>query len=91
MSDYVAAPTRAGNGMAVAGLLLGIVGIFILNIILGPLAVIFGGVGWSRAKRGAPGRGMAVAGVVLGVVDILIVAGLLALAANNHGHFVWHI
>ncbi|MFC1413496.1 DUF4190 domain-containing protein [Streptacidiphilus sp. N1-12] len=48
--------------MAVAGLVCGIVGIFLLNIILGPLALIFGGVGLRNAKRAGPGRtGMATA------------------------------
>ena len=43
----VTGTARGGaNGLAVAGLVCGIVGLFVLNIILGPLAVIFGGIGW---------------------------------------------
>ena len=45
--------TQGGNGLAIAGLVCGLVGVLIFQYILGPLAIIFGGVGLSRAKRGA--------------------------------------
>lgn len=83
--------TKQGNGLAIAGLVVSIVGIFVFNIILGPLGIIFGGIGWSRANNGASGKGMAIAAVVIGVVDVLLFIGLVAVAASNHGHFVWHI
>ena len=52
--------TRSGaSGLAIAGLVCGIIGLFLLNFILDPLAIIFGGVGVSRARRGAGHRGMA--------------------------------
>jgi uncharacterized protein DUF4190 len=78
--------TRTGtNGMAVAGMVCGIVGLFVFNIILGPLAVIFGAVGLRRSHRGAGGAGMAKAGVVLGIVDVVLFVVLLIAAANNGG------
>jgi hypothetical protein len=83
--------TRSGtNGLAVAGLVCGVVGVFVLNIVLGPLAVIFGGVGLRNANRGASGRGMALAGVILGVFDIVLFVVLLAVASSNGG-FQWHV
>jgi hypothetical protein len=82
---------RASNGLAVAGLVLSVIGIFLFNIILGPLGIIFGGIGWSRANHGAAGKGMAIAAVIIGVFDVLLFIGLVALAASNHGRFVWHI
>lgn len=77
---------RQGNGMAVAGMVLGIVGacagliplLFWVAFPCGVLAVIFGAVGRRRAAEtpGAPGRGMAMAGLVLGIVALLLsVAG----------------
>ena len=49
MTTYGESPARTGsNGLAVAGLVCGIVGIFLLNYILGPLAIIFGGIGLSN-------------------------------------------
>jgi Na+/melibiose symporter-like transporter len=81
--------TRANsNGLAIAGMICGIVGLLVFNIILGPLAVIFGGIGLRNANRGAAHRGMAMAGVVLGVIDIVLFIVVIA-AASSHG-FSWH-
>ena len=83
--------TQSANGLAIAGLVCGLVGLLIFYVVLGPLAIIFGGVGWARANRGARHRGMAIAGVVLGVVDLIIFAVLIAVAAKNGGSFYWHV
>jgi hypothetical protein len=84
--------TRSGsNGLAIAGLVCGIIGLVIFNFILGPLAIIFGGVGLRKANQGAGHRGMAWAGLVLGIIDVLIFVVLIALAASHHGHFYWHV
>jgi Domain of unknown function (DUF4190) len=72
------------NGMAIAGLVCGIVGIFIFEVILGVLAIIFGGIGVSRANRGAGRRGMAWAGVILGAIDIVLFVVVLAVSAKHH-------
>jgi hypothetical protein len=60
---------RPSNGMATASLVLGILG-FLLPI-LSILALIFGGIGISKANQGAPGKGLATAGLVLGIVGTL--------------------
>jgi hypothetical protein len=80
--------TRGGNGVAVAAMVCGIVGVFIFNVVLGPLAVIFGGVGLRNANRGAGRRGAATAGLVLGIVDIVLLIVVIA-AASGHS-FSWH-
>ena len=77
-----ATPPR--NGMGTAGLVLGIIGVVLcwspLGIILGILAVIFGGVGLARAKRGeATNRGPAMAGLVLGIVALVVLVVLLSI------------
>ncbi|HLH45971.1 MAG TPA: DUF4190 domain-containing protein [Acidimicrobiales bacterium] len=92
MSDFTAATprtTRSTNGFAIASLVLSIVGFFFLSIILGPLGVIFGGIGLRRANAGASGRGMAIAGIVIGIVDIILFV-ILVIAATSGG-FKWHI
>jgi hypothetical protein len=63
--------TQASNGLAVAALVCGLVGLVIFWIVLAPLAIIFGSIGRSRAKQGASGKGMATAGLVLGIVGIV--------------------
>jgi hypothetical protein len=77
--------TRGGNGLAIAGLVCGLVGTLLFNYILGPLAIIFGGVGLSRANRGAGHRGMAIAAIILGIVDLIIFAVVLVVVAKHGG------
>lgn len=73
---------QAGNGFAVTALVLGVIGaivgliplFFIGAWLLGVLALIFGFVGRSRAKRdpNAGRGGMALAGIILGVIAIIL-------------------
>lgn len=78
------------NGLAIAALVCGVVGLFLFQVVLGPLAVIFGGIGLNRANRGARRRGMALAGIILGVIDIILfIIGLVAI--SNHHDFSWHV
>ena len=49
----------------------GLVGLAILALVLGPLAVILGIVALQQIQTGGQyGRGMAIAGIVLGPIDI---------------------
>ncbi|MFE1944059.1 DUF4190 domain-containing protein [Streptomyces massasporeus] len=77
------------NGLAIASLCCGIIGLLFLNIILGPLAIIFGAVARRQAsvKNGA---GMAKAGIILGIVDVVLWLVLLAIASSNGG-FSWYV
>ncbi|MEU6487395.1 DUF4190 domain-containing protein [Streptomyces sp. NPDC046887] len=82
---------RSGtNGLAIAGLVCGIVGIFFANIILGPLAIIFGAVGLRQAKAGKGGSGMAKASIVLGIIDVVLFIVLIAIASSNGG-MSWYV
>jgi hypothetical protein len=74
---------HVGNGLAVAGLVCGLVGLLFINYILGPLAIIFGGVGLSRANRGAGHRGMSLAAIILGIVDLVVWVVLVVAITNN--------
>lgn len=73
--------TARNSGLAVASLVLGIIGIFINFLSI--LAIIFGAIAMSQTGRNPnlKGRGMAVAGLVLGIVVaafwiiIIIIAG----------------
>jgi len=77
---YLPAVTR--NGMGVAALVLGILGVltavFLVGGLLGVVAIICGAVGVGRVNRGeATNRGMAITGIVLGVIAALITVGAL--------------
>ncbi|MFF0091171.1 DUF4190 domain-containing protein [Streptomyces canus] len=88
-SSSAASSSSRTNGLAIASLSCGIIGLFILNIVLGPLAIIFGAVARRQAavKNGA---GMAKAGIILGIVDVVLWIVLLAVAASNGG-FSWYV
>ena len=81
-----AAPGRS-NGLAVASLVCGIVGVFLAQVILGPLALVFGVISLRRANTGARHRGLALAGIILGAIDIILF--IIAMTAHNRG-FDWH-
>lgn len=88
MSSYStgAHKTSRTSGLAIAGLVCGIVGIFILPIVLGPLAIIFGAVALRQT-----GSVMAKWDIGLGVVDLVLMIAMFVIAANNGGSFTWHI
>jgi hypothetical protein len=67
--------SSGGTGLAVAGLICGLAGLLFLPIILGPLAIIFGGIGLSNAAKNPIGHGksMATAALVLGIIDVCFV------------------
>ncbi|HEY3894758.1 MAG TPA: DUF4190 domain-containing protein [Pseudonocardiaceae bacterium] len=80
------------NGFGVTALVLGIVGavfswVPVLGLILAVLAVVFGALGYARARKGqATNSGMAIAGLVLGVIAFviqIIVFAAVGTAANQ--------
>ncbi|HUY09185.1 MAG TPA: DUF4190 domain-containing protein [Candidatus Dormibacteraeota bacterium] len=80
---------QQGNGLAVAGFVLGITsvifcwwGIFALVQVI--LAITFSAIGRGHAKQGAPHRGLATAGLVLGIIGavLYLMIGLLSFGAG---------
>ena len=64
------------NGLAIAALVLGILSVVLLwtvwgGFVMGVLAIVFGAIGLSKAKDGAPNKGQATAGLVLGIVGLI--------------------
>ncbi len=58
----------AGKGLAIAGMVCGILSFFCIPAILGVLGIIFGGVSKSKGYTG----GMATAGIVCGVIGVAL-------------------
>ena len=93
---YAAYRSQQTNGLAVASMVLGIVGVFFFIFfgIVSILAFVFGWVAIGQINRSGGrqgGKGMAVAGVVLGAIEIVIFVALIVAAANGGGHFYFHI
>ncbi|WP_414506023.1 hypothetical protein [Streptomyces sp. NEAU-L66] len=81
------APSRLraqADGMAVASFILGLLGTLVLNLLLGPCALVLGGL---ALARGTTRRGRALLGITLGAADLL----LLALLVTTDGTVSWHI
>lgn len=89
--QWAPSPSPSASGMAIAGLVLGVVGILTcwlcgLGAVLGVIGVVLAAVALSRSNRlpGRPDRGLAIAGVVTNVLAIIagvvIVAVLIASA-----------
>ena len=67
---------RDADGMAVASFILGLVGLLVLNVFLGPVAIVLASVAlW----RGTARRGRAYLGLGLGVADLLVLVAFMQL------------
>jgi hypothetical protein len=73
---------RDADGMAVASFLLGLPGLLVMNIVLGPAAIALAMTAYARGTRR---RGRALLGLLLGVADLVV---LVALAVTDHG-VIW--
>ncbi|MEU0743014.1 DUF4190 domain-containing protein [Streptomyces sp. NPDC006134] len=93
MTGYGSSPAASAgsrtNGLAIASLVCGIIGLFLFNVILGPIAIVLGAVGLRQAPAKG-GAGMAKAGIVLGIVDLVLFFVLMAVAASGGG-FTWYV
>jgi hypothetical protein len=75
--QYQVVAQQPPNGVAVGGMVTGIVGLVfgwvpVVGFVLGALAVILSGVGIRNANvKNASGRGMAVAGLVCGILAVI--------------------
>ncbi|MGW1214587.1 DUF4190 domain-containing protein [Streptomyces sp. NPDC002499] len=69
---------RDADGMAVASFILGLLGLLVLNLFLGPIAIVLALVSlW----RGTARKGRAYLGLALGVADLAVLA--LTMAVSN--------
>ncbi|MEU0739368.1 DUF4190 domain-containing protein [Streptomyces sp. NPDC006134] len=65
---------RDADGMAVASFVLGLLGLLVLNVVLGPLALALA---CTALRRGTARRGRACLGLALGAADLLVLAAFL--------------
>ncbi|WP_320775394.1 DUF4190 domain-containing protein [Streptomyces sp. CRN 30] len=66
---------RDTEGMAVASFVLGLVGLLVLNVVLGPMAIVLAVI---ALRRGTPRRFRARLGLALGVADLVVLGVLIA-------------
>lgn len=87
-SDKSPAPSMGGtipkktDGLAVAGFIGSLAGLFILGIPLGIMAIVFGFVSLGKIDRHPErykGRGFGIASIIIGAIDVI---GMLIIIAN---------
>ena len=66
---------RDTDGMAVASFVLGLLGLLVLNVFLGPMAIALAS---AALWRGTTRRGRALLGLGLGVADLLVLVAFMA-------------
>lgn len=84
-SAHGARARESAGSMAWTGVLSGLVGLFILNLVLGPVAI---GLGIVALRRGVA-RVTAVSSIALGAADVIVLLVLIALSFS-HGALTWH-
>ncbi|MET8287794.1 DUF4190 domain-containing protein [Streptomyces sp. NPDC005132] len=66
--------TRDADGMAVASFILGLLGLLVLNVFLGPIAIVLASV---ALRRGTARRGRAFLGLGLGIADLVVLVAFM--------------
>ncbi|MFF7973695.1 DUF4190 domain-containing protein [Streptomyces sp. NPDC007905] len=69
---------RDADGMAVASFILGLLGLLVLNVFLGPIAIVLAA---AALWRGTARRGRAYLGLTLGVADLAVL--VIAMEVSN--------
>jgi len=69
------ARVRDADGQAVASFVMGLAGLLVFNLILGPCALVLGGL---ALMRGTTRPGRAVLGLALGAADLIVLAAVTA-------------
>ena len=80
---------ESAGSMAGVAVLLGVAGLFVFNVVFGPLAIGAGAAALRRRPAAARTRAAALAGVTLGAADLIVLA-VLAAVSLAHGGITWH-
>jgi hypothetical protein len=67
------ARVRDADGMSVASFVMGLAGLLVFNLVLGPCALVLGGL---ALMRGTTRRGRAALGLTLGAADLIVLAAV---------------
>ena len=88
------APPEGSVGMAVASMVLGIVG-FLISCCFYPVTIVMAGVGLILGavaiKKGPAGKGMAVTGIVLSIISLAFAVLVIILAASAGTTSLWEV
>jgi hypothetical protein len=74
---------RRPDDRIVGSLVLGVAGLFLFNVVFGPLAVVLGLWALRRPANGRRGRRFAALGVLLGLADLVVLAVLVTVRTRG--------
>ncbi|MEU0144921.1 DUF4190 domain-containing protein [Streptomyces sp. NPDC006288] len=77
-------PSREADGLAVASFVLGLLGLLVMNILLGPVAIVMALIALARSTTR---RGRALLGLGLGIADLVV----LAVVVTANGTVSWSL
>lgn len=83
ISDAPHRPAREADGLAVASFVLGLLGLLVMNILLGPVAIVMAVIALARSTAR---RGRALLGLALGIADLVV----LAVLVTENGTVSWN-
>ena len=69
--NKVKIPNEKHLGLAIAGLVCSLVGLLAFAVVLGPLAIIFGGIALSSNAHKNKARSYGMASLVIGIIDVI--------------------
>ncbi|MFF2962894.1 DUF4190 domain-containing protein [Streptomyces sp. NPDC057963] len=72
------------DGLAVASFVLGLIGLLVMNILLGPTAIVMAVIALARSTSR---RGRAILGLALGIADLVVLAFLV----TGSGTVSWNL
>ncbi|MFF9689147.1 DUF4190 domain-containing protein [Streptomyces sp. NPDC014623] len=75
---------READGLAVASFVLGLLGLLVMNILLGPAAIVMALVALARSTAR---RARALLGLALGIADLVV----LAVLVTSNGTVSWNL
>ncbi|MFF3833336.1 DUF4190 domain-containing protein [Streptomyces sp. NPDC002458] len=76
--------SREADGLAVASFVLGLLGLLVMNILLGPVAIVMALIALARSTAR---RGRALLGLGLGIADLVV----LAVLVTQNGTVSWSL
>ncbi|MFB7913002.1 DUF4190 domain-containing protein [Streptomyces sp. NPDC056061] len=83
-SDARGSRERDADALAVASFVLGLVGLLVMNILLGPAAIVMAALALGRSTTR---RGRALLGLVLGIADLVVLAVLFTASGTVSWNF----
>lgn len=81
--------TESARSMAGVAVLLGVAGLFVFNVVFGPLAIGVGAAALRRESASPRTRTVALGGLALGVADLVLLAVLVGVSLAR-GAINWH-